>query len=211
MRFLLSALFVCLLFATETVAKCSKEDVCSMTKTMSPFSILDKCPSAGPLIVECKKIDNKTAKDLLKPEFLDNGDGTITDKVNKLLWIKNGLPGKGMSFNDALKMASGSNAANKIGWRLPTLSELKTLLYQERVKNASGKKAWINPVFDDGRGTHYWTTTTCEEVTFMEDRYQKKICREGSSAVWLLHFNIGAIFWQFTTKPIYHVWLVQNL
>ena len=49
------------------------------------------------------------------------------------------------------------------------------------------------------------------EVTYIKDRYQKKICQEGTSAVWLLHFNVGAIFWQFKNKKIYHVWLVKNL
>ena len=211
MRIVLSALALCFIFSAPSFAQCKKEDVCAMTKKMSPFSILDKCPSAGPLIVECKKVGNITVEDLPQPEFVDNGDGTITDKANKLLWMKTGIKEKTANFNDAKKIASSSNAANKTGWRLPTLPELKTLLYHERVKNDSGKKAWVNPIFNDGRGMHYWTSTSCAEVTYIKDRYQKKICQEGTSAVWLVHFNIGAIFWQFTQKPIYHIWLVQNL
>ena len=186
-----------------------------MTKTMSPFNILDKCPSAGPLIVSCKKIENLPLEKLPDPDFFDNGDGTVTDKTNKLLWLKKGINKNGnflqMEFRDAERLAEKSNAANNTGWRLPTLSELETLLNNKRVKNASGRKSWINPIFDDDRGHHYWTTTTCTEVTFIKDRYQKKICQEGTSAVWLLHFNVGAIFWQFKNKKIYHVWLVKNL
>jgi hypothetical protein len=202
-------------FATHANAQCAKEDVCKMIKKMSPFSVLDKCPSAGPLIVQCKKIANLPLEKLPDPEFVDNGDGTVTDKTNKLLWIKKGINKDGefqqMDFRDAERLAESSKAANKTGWRLPTLAELNTLLHHERVKNASGKKSWVNPVFDDDRGHHYWTTTSCEKVTFIKDRYQKKICQEGTSAVWLVHFNVGALFWQFKNKKIYHVWLVQSL
>ncbi len=200
---------------SQANAGCSKEEVCAMTKKMSPFGILDKCPSAGPLIVECKKVANLPLEKLPDPEFVDNGDGTITDKVNNLLWLKQGITKNGvfqqMEYRDAERLAESYKIGEKAGWRLPTLSELETLLHHERVKNASGKKSWINPAFDDDRGHHYWTSTTCEKVTFIKDRYQKKICQEGTSAVWLLHFNVGAIFWQFKTKKIYHVWLVQSL
>jgi len=191
-------------------AQCKKEDICEMARHINPFTILDKCPEAGPIIVECKKASTKTVKFLPDPEFVDNGDGTITDKVNHLLWIKKGLL-KPMSLKEAEAFADSFILGDKMGWRLPTLPELKTLLYRERTHNSSGKKAWINPVFDDGKGHHYWTTTTCQEVTSIEDRYQKKICREGDSAVWLIHFNIGAIFWHHITSKIYDIWLVSSL
>ena len=196
-------------------ARCEKKDVCAMTKKMSPFSILDKCPSAGPLIVACKKVEDLPLEKLPDPEFVDNGDGTVTDKINNLLWLKQGFTKDGvfqqMEYRDAERLAKVSKAANKTGWRLPTLPELETLLHHERVINAGGKKSWINPIFDDDRGHHYWSSTTCEKVTFIKDRYQKKICQEGTSAVWLVHFNVGAIFWQFKSRKIYHVWLVQSL
>ena len=192
-------------------ADCNKEAICTMSKKMSPFSILDKCPEAGPLIVQCKKVENKTVIDLPQPKFVDNGNGTVTDTVNNLLWSKSGVKGKQTSFKDAQKHAASATVGEISGWRLPTLPELKTLLGNERVQNLSGKKAWVKPVFDDGRGKHYWTTTRCTEVTYIVDRYQKKVCREGDGAVWLIHFNVGAIFWQFPHKPIYHIWLVKNL
>tara|TARA_B100000686_G_C16727799_1_gene938815 strand:- start:279 stop:917 length:639 start_codon:yes stop_codon:yes gene_type:complete len=191
--------------------ECDKERVCAMTKKMSPFSILDKCPSAGPLIVQCKQGGNKTFEKLPEPKFVDNGDGTITDTVNKLLWAKSGVKEKRVNFKDAKKHAASATIGEISGWRLPTLPELATLLGNQRVLNASGKKAWVKSEFDDGRGQHYWTTTKCTEVSYIEDRYQKKICQEGESAVWLIHFNVGAIFWQFLNKPLFHIWLVKSL
>tara|TARA_B100000686_G_C16737883_1_gene944761 strand:+ start:642 stop:1280 length:639 start_codon:yes stop_codon:yes gene_type:complete len=192
-------------------ANCDKEQVCAMVKKMSPFTILDKCPGAGPLIVECKKAGNNTTEDLPESKFVDNGDGTITDTVNRLLWSKSGVKDKRVNFKDAQRYAASATVGDISGWRLPTLTEMKTLLNNERTKNASGEKAWIKPEFNDGRGVHYWTTTSCTEVNYIVDRYQKKICQEGESAVWLIHFNVGAIFWQFLNKPIYHIWLVKSL
>ena len=141
---------------------------------------------------------------------MDNKEGRVSDKTNKLLWVKKGML-KPMSLKDAEKYAITSNDADKTGWRLPTLAELKSLMTSEKVANVSGKNAWINPVFDDEHGHHYWTTTNCEEVTEIEDRYQKKNCLQGQSAVWLVHFNIGALFWHHTDSTLYNIWLVQNL
>ncbi|KMP10874.1 hypothetical protein UZ36_06270 [Candidatus Nitromaritima sp. SCGC AAA799-C22] len=191
-------------------AKCAKKDICAMLGKMNHFAILDKCPSAGPLLAECKKSSETTMEDLPAAEFVDNGDGTVTDKVNKLVWIKKGKLDK-VSLKDAKKLAQAANDAGRADWRIPTLPELKTLISKERVKNSSGKKAWVNPVFDDGVGHYYWTSTTCDQVSIITDRYQKKICQQGDTAAWLVHFNINAVFWHHTVAKNYHVWLVADL
>lgn len=191
-------------------AECTKEQVCGLMSTMSHFEILDQCPNAGPLLVECKNVSATTLEDLPEANFVDNGDGTVTDTVNKLLWIKKGILKKS-KLKDALIAAETAEEAGRTGWRLPTLPELKTLVYKERVVNASGKKAWINPIFDDGRGHYYWTTTTCDQLSVITDRYQEKICQRGDGAAWLIHFNINAIVWFLVTEERPHIWLVQNL
>jgi hypothetical protein len=190
--------------------ECKKEDICAMIGKFDHFGILDKCPNAAQFLKECKAASEATIEDLPAAKFVDNKDGTITDTVNKLLWLKQGILKK-HSLNDAKKYALTSADAGKNGWRLPTLPELKTLLYKERTINSSGKKAWIHPLFDDGEGHYYWTTTTCDQVSAIEDRYQKKICHEGERASWLVHFNINAVFWHFVDSENYFVWLVQNV
>lgn len=194
-----------LLFA----ANCTKEEVCAMLGTMDHFSILDKCPGANKFLNECKQISETTLQDLPEPKFIDNGDGTITDQTNKLMWIKKGILKKS-DLKEANEYARSAKVADKTGWRLPTLPELKTLLSSERVVNSSGKKAWINPLFDDEEGHYYWTTTTCTEVSAIEDRYQKKICQQADKAAWLVHFNINAVFWHHITTKNYYIWLVRN-
>ena len=141
-------------------AGCSKNEICAMLGKMSHFGILDKCPGSGPLLAECKKVTETTLEDLAPPAFVDNGDGTVTDTVNKLVWMKQGKRDKQGKLNKvklkkAKKIAQLADDGGRTGWRIPSLPELKTLLFSKRVLNAGGKKAWINPIFDDGVGHYY--------------------------------------------------------
>ncbi|MCF8720841.1 Lcl C-terminal domain-containing protein [Nitrospina gracilis] len=210
MRILAIGLILWVSLVSSAWADCTKEEVCTMMKTMGHFDILNQCPNAAPLLVECKKVSETPVEELPDPQFVENGDGTVKDTVNNLEWLKAGIRNQKYSLKEAEDLAMTSQEAGKTGWRIPTLPELKTLLYNERVTNASGQKAWINPIFDDGRGHYYWTSTTCEKVSVVEDRYQKKLCQQGDQGAWLIHFNIGAIFWHHTTAKNYYVWLVRK-
>lgn len=61
-----------------------------------------------------------------RDRFVDNGDGTITDKTTKLMWQK-GENDK-MSWYDALKTAQNMELAGYDDWRLPSIKELNTIL-----------------------------------------------------------------------------------
>ncbi len=210
MRIVFLTLMVLLVQPIPSFAKCKQADICEMIKKMDHFSILNTCPGSGPLLKECRKVSEVELEKLAEPTFVDNGDGTVTDTVNKLRWIKKGITNK-LKLKDAKAFAEAENFAGSSDWRLPTLAELKTLISSKRIINASGKKAWINPIFDDGLGHYYWTTTTCDQLSVIEDRYQRKICQQGESAAWLVHFNINAIFWFQTSEERPHSWLVQNV
>ena len=215
MRITIAAL---ILFFTSNLpahAGCSKSEICAMLGKMNHFSILDKCPSAGPLLAECKKVKETNVEDLAPGEFIDNGNGTVTDTANKLVWMKTGERDKQGNLNKvklriAKKLAAASSAGGRSDWRIPSLAEFRTLFFSKRILNAGGKKAWINPIFDDGLGHYYWTSTGCDQVSVITDRYQKKICQQGESAAWLVHFNINAVFWHHKSED-YHVWLVADL
>ena len=210
MRIVLLTLMVLLVQPIPSFAKCKQTDICEMIKKTDHFSILNKCPDAGAMLKECRKVNKNVLEELAEPSFVDNGDGTVTDTVNKLRWIKKGVIKK-LTLKDAKAFAEAETFAGSSNWRLPVLSELKTLVYSKRIINASGKKAWINPIFDDGLGHYYWTTTTCDQLSAIEDRYQKKICQQGAGAAWLVHFNINAIFWFQNSEEKPHSWLVQNV
>jgi len=66
-------------------------------------------------------------------DFVDNGDGTITDRVTGLMWEKGGSS-RVLHFWKAKKYVSRLNRemfAGYNGWRIPTLEELCSLLEQK--------------------------------------------------------------------------------
>lgn len=210
MRIVLLTLMALLIQPIPSFAKCEQADICKMMNKMGHFAILNACPGSGAMLKECRQVSENVLETLKEPNFVDNGDGTVTDSVNKLRWIKKGVTNK-LKLKDAKAFAQAETFAGSSDWRLPTLPELKTLIYNKRIINASGKKAWINPIFDDGSGHYYWTTTTCDQLSAIEDRYQKKICQQGEGAAWLVHFNINAVFWFKITEERPNSWLVQSL
>jgi len=78
--------------------------------------------------------------------FVDNGDGTVTDKVTGLMWQKGGSPSE-MKFDTAGKYVEELNSSRFGGysdWRLPTMEELCSLL--EPIPNESEK--FMDSMFD---------------------------------------------------------------
>ena len=69
------------------------------------------------------------------PRFTDNGDGTVTDNLTKLVWLKNGNPFGTRTWDQALmdcnSLASGSygltDGSIAGDWRLPNIVELRSL------------------------------------------------------------------------------------
>ena len=61
-----------------------------------------------------------------QPSYVDNGDGTVTDRVTGLMWQQS-YSGK-MSQNEAEAGASSFNLAGYTDWRLPTIKELYSLI-----------------------------------------------------------------------------------
>ena len=132
MKIIIAVLFLFFMSSLSAHAGCSKSEICAMLGKMNHFAILDKCPSAGPLLAECKKVKETILEDLPPAEFIDNGDGTITDTVNKLVWMKKGEHDKEGKLNKvklkiAKKLAAASSAGGRSDWRIPSLNEFKTL------------------------------------------------------------------------------------
>ncbi|CAK0748445.1 hypothetical protein CCP3SC1AL1_150013 [Gammaproteobacteria bacterium] len=76
--------------------------------------------------------DLRVAIALIRGRYLDNGDGTVTDLVNKLRWkrccegqVWTGTTCKG----EATKYQWEDLPKPSNGWRVPTIEEAKTLLY----------------------------------------------------------------------------------
>lgn len=61
-----------------------------------------------------------------QPNYVDNGDGTVTDLVTGLMWQKD--PGDKMTYDAAAAGAETFNLAGYDDWRLPTIKELYSLI-----------------------------------------------------------------------------------
>ncbi len=99
--------------------------------------------------------------------FVDNKDGTITDKSSGLMWSKEDSKA-GMNWNEALVYAKKSKLAGHSDWRLPTAQELQYIVDYSRSPDAT-QSAAINPIFSSSSITNeakqqdypsYWTSTT---------------------------------------------------
>ncbi|MBN2586954.1 MAG: DUF1566 domain-containing protein [Candidatus Fermentibacteraceae bacterium] len=100
-------------------------------------------------------------------QFVDNGDGTVTDTATGLMW-QQADDGTGRNWEEALAFAEDLCLAGYDDWRLPNAHELQSIVDYERSMQATGSPA-IDPVFDctlitdEGGGPNfgfYWTGTT---------------------------------------------------
>ncbi len=102
-----------------------------------------------------------------KNNFVDNGDGTVTDLSTGLMWQQEDSK-DGMNWEDALNHAENLDLAGYDDWRLPDAKELQSIVDYSRSLSTHDSAA-INPVFqstsiiDEGGNKNYpfyWTSTT---------------------------------------------------
>ena len=103
--------------------------------------------------------------------FIDNGDGTITDKATGLMWVKEpgaiggvwGSAGNpsGMFWNNAIDNCLALNYAGHSDWRLPNIFELFSLVNFGRVSPSAYPDIFPYTKYPWG----YWTSTTFSGMT----------------------------------------------
>jgi hypothetical protein len=103
-----------------------------------------------------------------KNNFIDNGDGTISDTATGLMWQKsdNGI---GMDWKTSLSYSENLELANYSDWRLPNAKELQSIVDYSRSPQTTNSPA-IDPIFEttaindpnnnSGQYPYFWTGTT---------------------------------------------------
>ena len=100
-------------------------------------------------------------------QFVNNGNGTITDNATGLMWMQNDN-GTGVLWKDALSYAENLTYAGYSDWRLPDTKELQSIVDYTRAP-ATSNSAAINPMFNCTSITNeggvadypwYWSNTT---------------------------------------------------
>jgi hypothetical protein len=114
------------------------------------------------------------------PRFTDNLDGTVTDRLTGLVWLKNancfGFRTWVQGLIDAGMLASGqcglSDDSVRGDWRLPNVKELQSLIHfgyvDPAISNLAGTDRWSGGAVCSGLGdafpglesAGYWASTT---------------------------------------------------
>ena len=112
------------------------------------------------------------------PRFTDNINGTVTDNLTGLVWLKNancfGTRTWAVALVDANSLANGncslSDGSAAGDWRLPNVKELQSLIdfayIAPALSNTAGTGQWTpgNP-FTGVQSDNYWSSTTIADNT----------------------------------------------
>jgi len=135
------------------------------------------------------------------PRFTDNGNGTVTDNLTGLIWLKNANPDGTKTWNNAIvycnSLADGtaglSDASTAGEWRLPNVRELLTLIDFSK-GDPDVPLPTDHPFTGVANYFNYWTNTTFAA---------------NSSYAWFISMNTGAgsATWKTST---YYIWAVRG-
>lgn len=119
--------------------------------------------SDGIMVPGCyvRAVRGKTT--LYDMEYVDNGDGTVTDQSTKLMWAQNDSTRR-MDWLSALEYAKTSELAGYTDWRLPNNKELQSLVdYDKKTFPAINTEYFKVSVhsFESAADVYwFWTGTT---------------------------------------------------
>lgn len=92
-------------------------------------------------------------------DFIDNGNGTITDQATGLMWQATDS-NQTLNWEGALNYCENLEYAGYEDWRLPNTKELHSIVDYSRSPNTSNSAA-IDPIFTVSEiESWYWTSTT---------------------------------------------------
>jgi len=131
------------------------------------------------------------------PSYKNNGDGTTTDNVTGLMWVRSGTADTYTWANAlsscAVTMNSGSGFAGYKDWRLPNLRELLSI-----VDYGAAAAPFINKTaFPNTQSNYYWSSTPSEVFP-------------ASALAWDVTFTDGSVNGHGRTVATYCVRCVRN-
>lgn len=139
------------------------------------------------------------------PRFVDNGNGTISDNLTGLIWLKNAACFRGnwttalASANTLASGACGLTDSSVAGdWHLPNKRELESLINRRQANPA----IWLNSVGFTGVNTsttgypdeYYWTSSTYQNNT---------------AYAWSPHFGLGISSYD-DKRNYFYIWPVRG-
>lgn len=142
------------------------------------------------------------------PRFKDNGNGTVTDNLTGLIWLKDTRPFGTSTWDRACDICAelqssylehlndGSGAGD---WRLPNIKELQSLVHfgceNPALPNTVGGCGGApDDPFIGLQSSEYWSSTTSAF---------------NSDAAWAVYFRDGSVYLEGKNESNY-VWCVRN-
>ena len=102
--------------------------------------------------VRCVRDGSSSAGGVMAGDFIDNGDGTVTNKNTELMWQQAEI-GATMTWEEALTYCENLSLAGYDDWRLPNIKELRS------VNNDKLSKPSIDTTcFPDVHASRYWSS-----------------------------------------------------
>jgi hypothetical protein len=114
------------------------------------------------------------------PRFKDNANGTVTDNLTGLIWLKNANCFGKKLWTEALSAANGlangscglSDNSTAGRWRLPNVKELQSLIdfahHSPALSNVAGTGKWVEgDPFIEVQSTSYWSSSSDAYITSM--------------------------------------------
>ena len=148
------------------------------------------------------------------PRFTDNSDGTVTDNLTGLVWLKNANCDGEQNWYDALSFsnmlssgACGLSDGSVAGdWRLPNIKELQSLIHygvhDPALPEASGTGKWSE---DDP-----FTGVLCDVTGCAQGYYWTSTTAEGSGDAFYVYLGGGFVRGLSKDHDGYNVWPVRN-
>jgi len=135
------------------------------------------------------------------PRFLDNGNGTLTDKATGLIWLRNancfGTRTWAQALSDANGLASGqcglTDGSSAGDWRLPSIRELHSVIDYSQHGPAIGLFALL--LIQNMQSNYYWSSTTSIYSSFN---------------AWWVNMHAGNVSLDDKYTSYYYVWPVRG-
>ena len=148
------------------------------------------------------------------PRFADNDDGTVTDNLTGLVWLKKanyigtdytGFDADGrVTWQQALDFVAGMNVGTygnfgQTDWRLPNVQEMLSLIawqyYSPALADTAGTAQWTDgDPFTGVQSSYYWSSTTNAPNT---------------DVAWFVSLYDGAVA-SYVKTYTYYVWPVRG-
>lgn len=141
------------------------------------------------------------------PRFVDNGDGTITDRLTGLIWLQNAncygrviwssaITAANSLADGACGLTDGSSAAD---WRLPNGEEMHSLVDYR----------FVAPAISDTAGTGHWSAGDPFNNVQSDGYWASSTMAGSADYAWCVPMGDGTLR-GYTKATTYYVWPVRG-